>query len=100
MGPHKHSLVNSLQELALVFADLGVVDLPHQLGVFVDEPCFPEYVSSRVFDLQHRKTYVIMRHQKHYDDVGMSQYTKCVFYEQYKHKTNIQAIILLLVSLL
>ena len=52
VGPHKHSLVNSLQELALVFADLGVVDLPHQLGVFVDEPCFPEYIGSCVLNLE------------------------------------------------
>lgn len=46
-----YSLMDRLQELALVFPDLGVVDLLHELGVFVDEPRFPEYVSSRVLHL-------------------------------------------------
>lgn len=38
------SLMNSLQELPLVFADPGVVDLLHQLGVLVDEPGFPQHI--------------------------------------------------------
>lgn len=35
------SLMYGLEELPLVFADSGVVNLLHQLGVFVDEPGFP-----------------------------------------------------------
>lgn len=52
-----YSLVDGLQELALVFPDLGVVNLLHELGVFIDEPRFPEYVSSRVLHLPQKKTW-------------------------------------------
>ena len=34
-----------LQELPLVFADSGVVDLLHELGVFVDEPGLSQHIS-------------------------------------------------------
>lgn len=44
-------LVNGLEKLALVFPHLGVIDLLHQLSVFVDEPCFPEYIGSCVLYL-------------------------------------------------
>lgn len=46
-----HSLVDGLQELALVLPDFGVVDLLEQLCVFVDQPRFPEDVGGRVLDL-------------------------------------------------
>ena len=39
-------LVNGLEEFPLVLPDPGVVHLPHQLGVLVDEPGLPENVSS------------------------------------------------------
>lgn len=44
-------LVNGLKELALMFPDFGVVHLPHQLGVFINEPRLPENISSCVFHL-------------------------------------------------
>lgn len=44
-------LVDGLEKLALVFPHLGVIDLLDQLGVFVDEPCFPEYIGSCVLHL-------------------------------------------------
>ena len=44
-------LVNGLEKLALVFPHLGMVYLFDQLGVFVDEPCFPEYIGSCVLYL-------------------------------------------------
>jgi len=40
-----------LEELTLVRPHAGAVDLPHQPGVFVDEPRFPEHVGSGVFHL-------------------------------------------------
>lgn len=43
--------MDGLEELTLVFPNFGMVDLLHQLGVFVDEPRFPEYVGSSVFHL-------------------------------------------------
>lgn len=45
-------LVDGLEKLALVFPHLGVVDLLHQLRVFVDEPCFPEYIGGCVLYLR------------------------------------------------
>lgn len=48
-------LVDGLEELALVFPHLGVINLLHQLGVFVDEPCFPEYIGSCVLHLRSEK---------------------------------------------
>lgn len=47
-----HLLVDGLEKLALVFPHLGVVDLLHQLRVFVDEPCFPEYIGGCVLYLR------------------------------------------------
>lgn len=47
-----HLLMDGLEELTLVFPNFGMVDLLHQLGVFVDEPRFPEYVGSSVFHLE------------------------------------------------
>lgn len=44
--------MNGLEKLALVFPHLGVIDLFDQLGVFVDEPCFPEYIGSCVLYLK------------------------------------------------
>lgn len=44
-------LMDGLEELTLVFPNPGVVWLPHQPGVFVDEPRLPENVSSGVFHL-------------------------------------------------
>lgn len=57
MGPSAaeaapHLLVDGLEKLALVFPHLGVVDLLHQLRVFVDEPCFPEYIGGCVLYLR------------------------------------------------
>lgn len=43
--------MDGLEELTLVFPNFGMVDLLHQLGVFVDEPRFPEYVGSSIFHL-------------------------------------------------
>lgn len=43
--------MNGLEKLALVFPHLGVIYLFDQLGVFVDEPCFPEYIGSCVLYL-------------------------------------------------
>lgn len=45
-------LVNGLEKLALVFPHLGVIYLLDQLGMFVDEPCFPEYIGSCVLYLR------------------------------------------------
>lgn len=47
-------LVNGLEKLALVFPHLGVIYLLDQLGVFVDEPCFPEYIGSCVLHLRNK----------------------------------------------
>lgn len=47
-----HLLMDGLEELTLVFPNFGMVDLLHQLGVFVDEPRFPEYVGSSIFHLE------------------------------------------------
>lgn len=44
-------LMNGLKELALMFPDFSVVHLPHQLGVFINKPRLPEYISSCVFHL-------------------------------------------------
>lgn len=44
-----------MEKLALVFPHLGVIDLLHQLCVFVDEPCFPEYIGGRVLHLRSEK---------------------------------------------
>ena len=44
--------MNGLQELPLVLADPGVVHLPHQLGVLVDQPRLPENIRRRVFHLR------------------------------------------------
>lgn len=50
-GRPAYSLVDGLQELALVPPDFGVVDLLQQLRVLVDEPRFPEDVGCCVLDL-------------------------------------------------
>lgn len=47
--------MDGLEKLALVFPHLGVIDLLHQLGVFVDEPCFPEYIGGCVLHLRGEK---------------------------------------------
>lgn len=54
------SLMYGLQELPLVFADPGVVDLLHQLGVLVDEPSLPQHISRCVLYLSpdNKYTYV------------------------------------------
>ncbi len=44
-------LVNGLEKLALVFPHLCMIYLLDQLCVFVDEPCFPEYIGSCVLYL-------------------------------------------------
>ena len=44
--------MNGLEKLALVFSHLGVIYLLDQLSVFVDEPCFPEYIGSCVLYLR------------------------------------------------
>lgn len=41
-----------MEKLALVFPHLGVIYLLHQLCVFVDEPCFPEYIGGCVLHLR------------------------------------------------
>lgn len=46
-------LVNGLEKLALVFPHLGMIYFLDQLGVFINEPCFPEYIGSCVLYLQH-----------------------------------------------
>ena len=46
------SLVDGLQELPLVLADPGMVDLLHELGVLVDEPRLPQHISRRVLYLR------------------------------------------------
>lgn len=45
-------LVNGLEEFPLVLPDSGVVHLPHQFGVLVDEPRLPENIRSCVFHLK------------------------------------------------
>lgn len=54
----------SLEELPLVFADPGVVDLLHQLGVFVDEPGFPQHISRCILyllpDNKHTHTHTLL----------------------------------------
>lgn len=45
------SLMYSLEKLPLVLADSGVVNLLHQLGVFVDQPSLPQHVSCCVLYL-------------------------------------------------
>lgn len=61
------SLMYSLQELPLVLADPGVVDLLHQLGVFVDEPGFPQHVSCCILyllpDNKHTYTHIVSNRQ-------------------------------------
>lgn len=47
-------LVDGLEKLALVFPHLSVINLLHQFGVFVNEPCFPEYIGSCVLYLRHK----------------------------------------------
>lgn len=44
--------MDGLEKLALVFPHLGVIYLLHQLCVFVDEPCFPEYIGGCVLHLR------------------------------------------------
>lgn len=51
----QYVLVNGLEEFPLVLPDSGVVHLPHQLGVLVDEPSLPENVCSSVLHLRSRE---------------------------------------------
>ena len=54
LGPGfpEYSLVDSLEELPLVFPDFGVVDLLEQLRVFVDQPRFPKDIGCSILDLR------------------------------------------------
>lgn len=60
----RYLLVNGLEELALVLSDAGVVHLPHELRVLIDEPGLPENVSGCVLHLVVR-----MQDTKHYNVV-------------------------------
>lgn len=51
----RHLLVNGLEKFSLVLPDSGVVHLPHQFSVLVDEPRLPENVRSCVFHLRVQK---------------------------------------------
>lgn len=51
-------LMDGLEELTLVFPHFGMVYLLNQLGVFVDQPCFPEYIGCGIF---HLASFVIMQ---------------------------------------
>lgn len=51
----QYVLVNGLEEFPLVLPDSGMVHLPHQLGVLVDEPGLPENVCSSVLHLRLRE---------------------------------------------
>lgn len=51
----RHLLVNGLEKFSLVLPDSGVVHLPHQFSVLVDEPRLPENVRSCVFHLMVQK---------------------------------------------
>lgn len=44
-------LVDGLQELALMVAHSGTVNLLDQLGVFVDKPCLSQHIGCCVFYL-------------------------------------------------
>lgn len=44
--------MNGLEKFPLVLPDSGVVHLPHQFGVLVDEPRLPENIRSCVFHLR------------------------------------------------
>lgn len=48
----RYLLVNGLEKFPLVLPDSGVVHLPHQFGVLVDEPRLPENIRSCVFHLK------------------------------------------------
>lgn len=52
----EYLLVNGLEKFPLVLPDFGVVHLPHQFGVLVNEPRLPENVRSCVFHLQHHQS--------------------------------------------
>lgn len=45
-------LVNGLEKFPLVLPDSGMVHLPHQFGVLIDEPRLPENICSCVFHLK------------------------------------------------
>lgn len=60
-SPQQNLLVDGLEKLALVFPHLGVINLLHQLGVFVDEPCFPEYIGGCVLHLRGEKAEALPR---------------------------------------
>lgn len=47
--------MNGLEKLPLVLPDSGVVHLPHQFGVLVDEPRLPENIRSCVFHLKWKR---------------------------------------------
>lgn len=44
--------MNGLEKFPLVLSHSGVIHLPHQFGVLVDEPRLPEYIRSCVLYLQ------------------------------------------------
>lgn len=44
--------------------DSGVVHLPHQFGVLIDEPRLPENIRSCVFHLSERESNIWSRTQK------------------------------------
>lgn len=48
----RYPLVDGLQEFTLMVAYSGVVNLFDQLGVFVDEPGFPQHICCRVLYLK------------------------------------------------
>lgn len=54
-GAEWYLLVNGLEKFSLVLPDSGVVHLPHQFGVLIDEPRLPENIRSCVFHLKSKK---------------------------------------------
>ena len=54
-GAEWYLLVNGLKKFSLVLPDSGVVHLPHQFGVLIDEPRLPENIRSCVFHLSAKK---------------------------------------------
>lgn len=49
-------LMNSLYEFPLMFSDFCMIYLFHQLCIFVNQPCFPEYIGSCIFHLLRKQT--------------------------------------------
>lgn len=67
-----HLLVDGLQEFALVVADSGMVNLLHQLGIFVDEPRLPQHIGCCVFYL--RRTIQMRQQSRNVTDLTVSSF--------------------------